>query len=468
MESQERQLAQLLESLQVTPENVPLRRMVAELLLSINRLSEAEEQGRQALQHDPGDAGCKLVLAKICLQQGKHSMGLVLVEDMLSGPDASAEGWRLHARLLERAGQHDEARASYAKSLEMEPSAGDPELAERLGMDAPSPTPPGPRRAAVSSNGWLGELTGSEGKPESQALDADSFQDDTGVEIERPAIAFDAVGGMEDVKNQVRMKIILPMTNQELYEAYGKKAGGGILLYGPPGCGKTHLARATAGEVDAAFISVGLHDVLDMWIGSSEKKLHELFENARCNAPCVLFFDEVDALAAKRSDMVKHGGRHLINQFLSELDGLDASNDGVLVLAATNAPWHLDAAFRRPGRFDRIIFVPPPDGPAREAILELFLKSKPAENIDTTRLAAKTKGFSGADLRGLLDRVVEQKLEAAMKTGVVAPIRTKDLLAAIKQQRASTQEWLSTARNYALYANEGGIYDDIVEFLKLK
>jgi SpoVK/Ycf46/Vps4 family AAA+-type ATPase len=286
--------------------------------------------------------------------------------------------------------------------------------------------------------------------------------------MERPPFGFDAVGGMAWVKDQVRMKVILPSTNQELYSMYGKKAGGGILLYGPPGCGKTHIARATAGEIEAKFINVGLHDILDMWIGNSEKRLHEVFEYARANSPCVLFFDEADALGASRTDMRTSAGRHMINQFLAELDGVGASNEGVLILAATNAPWHLDAAFRRPGRFDELIFVPPPDAEARARILEIQLTGKPTEKVDIHKIAAKAERFSGADLRGLVDNVVEEKLKQAMKSGKPEPIRTTDLLAGLKRRKASTHEWLATARNYVAFANEGGVYDDIKAYLNLK
>src|SRR5436305_62231 len=195
-------------------------------------------------------------------------------------------------------------------------------------------------------------------------------------DIERPKVTFADIGGMEHVKEEVRIKIIHPLTHPELYKAYGKKTGGGILMYGPPGCGKTHLARATAGEIKAGFISVGINDVLEMWIGNSERNLHALFEQARRNKPCVLFFDEVDALGARRSDMQHSAGRHLINQFLAEMDGIQASNEGVLILAATNSPWHLDPAFRRPGRFDRVLFVPPPDAAARAAILRIQCREK--------------------------------------------------------------------------------------------
>src|SRR5439155_609782 len=231
--------------------------------------------------------------------------------------------------------------------------------------------------------------------------------------IERPQITFKDVGGMDALKEEIRMKIIHPLNHPEFYKAYGKAIGGGILMYGPPGCGKTHLARATAGEIQAGFLAVGISEVLDMWIGQSERNLHELFEQARSHRPCVLFFDEVDALGASRSDMRHSAGRQLINQFLSELDGVHASNEGVLVLAATNAPWHLDPAFRRPGRFDRILFVPPPDAEARAGILRVMLKGKPQETIDLDHVAKKSDAFSGADLKAIVDQAIEAKLREA-------------------------------------------------------
>src|SRR5690606_34610949 len=139
---------------------------------------------------------------------------------------------------------------------------------------------------------------------------------------------------------------------------------------------------------------VGIHTVLDMWVGRSERNLHAIFETARANAPCVLFFDEADALGASRSDMRGSAAKQTINQFLAELDGVQSLNDGVLVLAATNAPWQMDAAFRRPGRFDRVVFVPPPDLEARGAILRIHLAGKPQDELDLHGLAKKTEGFS--------------------------------------------------------------------------
>jgi transitional endoplasmic reticulum ATPase len=318
-----------------------------------------------------------------------------------------------------------------------------PELSEQLGIGGGGEVVEGKVRAAYEDEGPA---------PRS--------------EIERPTLTFQDVGGMDHLKEEIKLKIIYPLTHPELYKAYGKTVGGGILMYGPPGCGKTYLARATAGEVKAGFLAVGINDVLDMWIGSSERNLHELFEQAREHKPCVLFFDEVDALGASRSDLRQSAGRQLINQFLAELDGVQSANDGVLILAATNAPWHLDPAFRRPGRFDRILFVPPPDAAARASILRLQCRGKPVDNVDCDYLAKKTDTFSGADLKAIVDLAIENKLREALKAGLPKPLATKDLQNAAASIRPSTKEWFATARNYALYANQGGIYDDIRKYLK--
>jgi transitional endoplasmic reticulum ATPase len=275
------------------------------------------------------------------------------------------------------------------------------------------------------------------------------------------------VGGMAQVKEEIAFKIIRPMQHKELFAAYGKKAGGGILLYGPPGCGKTFIARATAGETGSCFISVGIHEVLNMYIGKSESNLHAIFEYARRNTPAVLFFDEIDAIGASRTDMKTSAGRTLINQLLMELDSDRFSNDGVLVLAATNTPWHMDQALMRPGRFDRLIFVPPPDNDARVAILKVILRDKPIEDIDYQEVAKKTEGFSGADLTGLIDVSIEALLRDVLHSGKQEPLTTRHLMKALKSVKSSTRDWFSTAKNYAVYSNESGIYDDIRKYLSL-
>ncbi len=441
-------LAALREAVRVSPSNIPLRQHYAESLLAHGKSAEAEREFREALSLAPNSSPLKLGLARAFLAQNKNSHALALIENIVKEPNAPAKAFLLHARLLFAVGEVEQAVQEYRRAVEIDPSAADSALAERLGIDAD------PDESEVVD----GKLRASwEGDEEAPSL-----------EPERPEVSFKDVGGMEKVKEEIQLKIILPLTHPDIYKAYGKKTGGGILMYGPPGCGKTHLARATAGEIKASFMSVGINEVLDMWIGASERNLHEIFENARSHAPCVLFFDEVDALGASRSDMRQSAARQLINQFLAELDGIKSSNEGVLILAATNAPWHLDSAFRRPGRFDRLLFVPPPDKTARASILQIHLEGKPAEDVDYDHVAKKTDGFSGADLKGLIDVAVEQKLREAIRSGKPRPITTKDLAAAAGTVKPTTREWFSTAKNYALYSNQGGAYDDILEYLKLK
>ena len=436
----------LREALSVSPNNGPLRRHLARTLLSHGYLADAEREFRHLLNLEPDD-DTKLQLASVFYQQGKSSQALVLVEDLIANSVQPARAHLLQARLFYSAGDVPGAVAAYGEAIEHDPSVTDDELSVRLG---------------IGKNAEDHEVV--EGR---LAAAADEAPPQTESEVTRPKIKFADVGGMEILKEEIRIKIIHPLTHADLYKAYGKSIGGGILMYGPPGCGKTLLARATAGEINANFISVGISDVLEMWIGASERNLHALFEQARARKPCVLFFDEVDALGASRIDMRQSAGRQLINQFLSELDGVQYSNDGVLILAATNAPWHLDSAFRRPGRFDRILFVPPPDPAARAAVLRVMCQGKPIGPIDFDQVAKKAVEFSGADLKAVIDLAVEDKLRDAMRSGVPQPLSTGDLIAAAGRLRPSTKEWFAAARNYALYSNQGGIYDDILKYLKL-
>ncbi len=444
-------LRTLKDAVRQSPDNIPLRQHLAESLCGLARFDEAESEYRAALSLAPDNDALKVGLAQAYYQQGKSSHALVIVEDLVRRPNTPARAYLLHARLLLRAGDASFAATEYRSALEADPSLEDPDLTRRLGVPAEGPP----------------LLSDDDEDDDHVPWGADDRKPARDPSIERPTIRFDDVGGMTELKEEIRMKIIYPLQHAEMFKAYGKSIGGGILMYGPPGCGKTHLARATAGEISAGFLAVGINDVLDMWIGSSERNLHELFENARRSKPCVLFFDEVDALGASRSDMRHSSGRQLINQFLSELDGVTASNDGVLILAATNAPWHLDSAFRRPGRFDRILFVPPPDAAARTEILRMQCQGKPVRDVDFEHVASKADNFSGADLKAVVDQAVEAKLRQAMKTGVPEPLTTKDLLASMKGRVATTKEWFATARNYALYSNQGGLYDDILKHLKL-
>jgi AAA+ superfamily predicted ATPase len=446
MASGDEALQALREAVRLSPDNVPLRQHLADTLLGLGRPEDAEKEFRHALTLAPDNPRLKIGLANAFHQQGKHSQALVIVEDLSKGGEVPARVTLLHARLLLQAGEAERAVRLYRDAVGADPGVADPDLAGRLGIDA------GPSDEVV------------EGRVRSTYEEVPA--EDEG-DVERPAVTFADIGGMDAVKDEIRMKIIYPLSHPELYRAYGKTVGGGILLYGPPGCGKTHLARATAGEVKASFLAVGINEVMDVWIGQSERNLHTFFEQARDHRPCVLFFDEVDALGASRTDLRHSTARQVINQFLAELDGIKANNEGVLVLAATNAPWHLDPAFRRPGRFDRILFVPPPDAAPRAAILRILCRGKPVDAIDYDLLAQKAENFSGADLKAVVDVAVERKLREAMKEGRPKPLTTRDLAASLSGIKPTTKEWFATARNYALYSNQGGLYDDILKYLKI-
>jgi transitional endoplasmic reticulum ATPase len=432
----------------ISPGNMPLRVSLGNLLLGSGQPEAAETEFRAALSMAPDNGPLKLGLARAFFQQQKDSAALVVLEELIKRIDAPPAAHTLYARLLFRRGEVQQAVAQYKLGIERDPQAADPDLAEQLGINA----------NPESSDVVDGRIRITFGQPDAAAPERD---------VEKPSVTFADVGGMDALKEEIRLKIIYPLEHRELYAAYGKAIGGGILMYGPPGCGKTHLARATAGEIKASFMAIGINDVLDMWIGNSERNLHQVFDDARSSRPCVLFFDEVDALGARRSDMQHSGGRHLINQFLAEMDGIKNSNEGVLILAATNAPWHVDPAFRRPGRFDRVLFVPPPDAEARAGILRILCRGKPVADIDYVQLAKKLDQFSGADLKAVVDQAVETKLRQAMKTGKPTALTTSDLAAAAGTLKPTTKEWFATARNHALYSNQGGIYDDILKYLKL-
>lgn len=428
-------IVSLIEALKHSPDNIPLRLLLADSLLSTNRLEEAETEYLTLLKLT-SDIKAKSGLAQVYFRKGNFSACNVILEEIISDGTKDTSVFTLYAKGLLSENSIPRAIEIYKKALSIDPDLHDEDLDKQLRLK----------------------------ETEYSAKKEDEYDSRF---LQRPTINFSDVGGMESVKKEIDLKIIKPLLHPELYKAYGKKTGGGILLYGPPGCGKTFIAKATAGQVNAKFISVNLNDILDMWVGNSEKNLHEIFELARQNTPCIIFIDEIDALGASRSDMKQSSGRNLINQFLQELDGINSSNDGVLIIGATNTPWNLDPAFRRPGRFDRIIFIPPPDSASREIILRIKLNNKPTGIIDIQSLAKKTESYSGADIDAIIDIAIEQKLENAFEDGIPKPLETNDFIIAIKKHKASTQEWFATARNYAVFANDSGLYDDILKYLKI-
>jgi SpoVK/Ycf46/Vps4 family AAA+-type ATPase len=285
-------------------------------------------------------------------------------------------------------------------------------------------------------------------------------------DVEAVGLRLADVGGMAEVKERLEAAFLAPLRNPDLVRLYGKSLRGGLLLYGPPGCGKTFIARAVAGEMGARFLAVSLAEILDMYVGQSERNLHELFETARRSAPCVVFLDEIDALGQKRSHLRNSAARGTVNQLLAELDGVQNANDGVYVLGATNHPWDIDVALRRPGRFDRMLLVLPPDEEARQAVFRYHLQSRPVANVDLGRLARRTDGYSGADLAYICENAAERALLDSARSGTARMIGMEDLEQAVADVKPSIGPWLETAKNVAQFANEGGTYDELLRYLR--
>jgi SpoVK/Ycf46/Vps4 family AAA+-type ATPase len=435
MEPEHTVLDSLRNAVNAMPEDVPLRLHLATLLLGAGQRDEAVRHLGAVLQRDPGNA---------------QALSLLTDPGLPSEPGAAAGPPRPDPLALspERSGvmpprpatAADQDAGQNGKPPRYDWTAAEDELRDVL--------------PAM----FVGEGDGdsaSAGIDEADAYDAEH----TGLKLAD-------VAGMTEVKARLEAAFLAPMRNPELRRLYGKSLRGGLLLYGPPGCGKTFIARAVAGELGARFIAVSFADIIDMFVGQSERNIHELFEIARRNAPCVLFLDEVDAIGQKRSQLRHTPMRSAVNQLLLELDDISGNNEGVFLLAATNHPWDVDSALRRPGRFDRTLLVLPPDGAAREGVFRYHLKDRPVAGIDLGKLAKQTDGYSGADIAHICETAAERALMDSVRRGEPRMIGTPDLEAAIAEVKPSLGAWFDTARNVALFANEGGTYDDLAAYLR--
>jgi SpoVK/Ycf46/Vps4 family AAA+-type ATPase len=426
-------LDSLRKAVDAMPDDVPLRLHLATLLLRGGQRDEAVRQLGAVLQRDPDNAQAL---------------------DLLRGPGP--------------------APADAGRQLPSAPGDISPERAVVLPPSAPVESPgraqgPGqpPQYDWSQAEDELRDVLPAMfvGDPDADSASAGIDKADS-YDADQAGLTLADVAGMTEVKQRLEAAFLAPMRNPDLRRLYGKSLRGGLLLYGPPGCGKTFIARAVAGELGARFIAVSFADIIDMFVGQSERNIHELFEIARRNAPCVLFLDEVDAIGQKRSQLRHTPMRSAVNQLLLELDDVSGHNEGVFLLAATNHPWDVDSALRRPGRFDRTLLVLPPDAAAREGVFRYHLKDRPVAGIDLAKLAGQTDGYSGADIAHVCETAAERALVDSVRQGEPRMIGTPDLEAAIAEVKPSLGSWFDVARNVALFANQGGTYDDLAAYLR--
>lgn len=388
-----------------------------------------------AVRADPANRALRLHLADLLLDDGQYVAVLGHCE-----------------LLLQQSPEDAEALARKSAALQGFGMPTPQQTPEQVPPPVPPPPPAAPQQPQ-QAEAWATADDDDDAIPVSDLM-----------EIVRPEFTLDDVAGMEDVKQRLRMSFLEPMRNEELRKSFGHALRSSLLLWGPPGCGKTFLAKSLAGELGLYFIHVGIADILDKWLGNSERNIKSVFEEARQMRPTVLFIDELDALGHKRAQTSSFV-RSIVNQLLLELDGATSDNEGLLVLGATNQVWDVDPALLRPGRFDRKVLVLPPDRPAREAILAHHLRTSPTDRLNLATVAERTDGYSGADLAGLCRHAVEFALHDSVRRGTTQPVNQRHLDAALKDTQASTAAWFSLAQNYVAFAENRDDYTELERYL---
>lgn len=399
--------------------------------------AEAVDVLVQLVQRTPSLASCQLLLARALHLAGRRSEAIVRLETFLESHPEAVEGWALLSDLLREEGNHDEADEALLRSIEVHP---DDQVSEQEMRD--------------EIDGWS---TIAQANPANDLPPSPRSR----------RLRFEDVVGMDAIKTLFRTKILAPLNHPELFQAYGQTIGAGLLLYGPPGCGKSRICQAVAGEADCFFRRISLEESLDLWASNREQRLHDWFEEAGRYAPAILFFDAIDTLLTDRTRLKQVKGRSVVNQFLAELDQIQNNTEGLFVIGTTNAPWQIDPAGRRPGRLAHTALVPPPGLAERTALIDLLAQDRmPDQPVAAESLAKRTREFSRQEIFMLFDQAAEKARLRSKPGGKPGLLETRDLMNSAKIITPASQEWFATARNYALYSNPAGFYDEILAYLK--
>jgi len=424
-------IADYAKSAELDPKNPVIYNNRGDAYYRKQQFNEAIEDYERALALNPKylKAFYNRGLAYACLQDYEKA-----VEDfteVIKLNTSFSEAYHIRGLAYDYLNQLDKAIADYDKAIEL-----NPQFTEAINH----------RDIAKGkmSGGGAGTQTmgGSDPNQQNQGINAAKL-------LSKPTMKFDQVAGMHKMKEEINESIVYPLLKPDLAKKYGKLAGGGIMLYGPPGCGKTFIMKAAAGECQSNFINAKISDIVDMYVGNTEKNLHNIFETGRKNSPCIIFFDEVEAMAGRREDMGQSNAhmKMAVNQLLFEMDGVESNNANVLVVGATNAPWDVDPALRRSGRFGKAVIIPEPDFRSRADIIKMHVKKVPAaKGICYSRLALATIGYASADLKSVVEEAAAIPWRTAFKTGNQRPVSTEDFIAAIKKKKSSLPPWYAQAK----------------------
>lgn len=376
-----------------------------------------------------------------------------ILKVMLARDPSNALAWFLLGLEYAEKGKRNEALHAFTQAL----SYGDEEFRQKIIHERSEVLEETPLKKAIADTDFFLAYHSipavvAEGGPASVA-------DEEGRE-ERP-VFLAAIGGMEEMKRGIESKVIQPFLSMGQAGIFRKKGGvSSVLLYGPPGCGKSLVAKAIAGEIHAPFMQLPMSESLSPYKGVQDEHVKALFKRAREQMPALLFFDELDALSNIRGKASSLMLRRVIDQILWEVDQVKANAEKIMIVGATSMPWDVDPSCKRPGRFDKMIFVSPPDQKGREAIFRSKLAGRPSEPLDYSQLAAWTNLYSASDIEYVVELATEQVLHDILTKGVERPIQMSDLRESIAASRSTTIEWLRTMKSYLQYANEDGQYDD--------
>ena len=276
-------------------------------------------------------------------------------------------------------------------------------------------------------------------------------------------VHFSDVVGLGKIKKYLQDNVVLAIRRPDLFKKYGKKLGVGLLLYGPPGVGKTFVVKAIAGEAGANVIIARVNQIVDMYTGNTEKNLHAIFEQARNNTPCIIFFDELDALGVKRGGDGGDGGgnssamRLAVNQFLVEMNGVETNPEGIFVIGATNNPWDIDPALKRSGRFGDSVYLKPPSYTDRKNLFKYYTKNKPVGRLSFGRLARATSGYSPADIERVADKAAMLPLLHEFTKHKIRKYTMGDVMSILKDKDysgSSLDEWYAMVKKDVISKTE--------------